>query len=155
MLATKRNAGFFPLSSQCDLFGLLSARLPFYYDDHDSSMWHFLFLSVSHLWWMFIFYMKYLLVQHCHGRELSCSTKVLPSSDKFGQKEGTPGELCRSFQKIRKQGTFVQPFRTAGLLCCPNTKQQSLPAWTVESVESGWHYRFCLTRDLQKTNLLL
>lgn len=84
---------------------------------------------------------------------------LLSGSLSFGQiwtKGGDIGGTLSLFSENPNQGTFVQPFRTVGLLRCPNTKQQSLPAWTVESVESGWHYRFCLTRDLQKKkNLLL
>lgn len=104
------------------------------------------------------FYMKYLLVQHCHGWELSCSTKNPSFSpemplllDKFGHKRGWGhrgglGGFMSLFSENRKQGNFVQPFRTTLL-----SQLQFLPVWTVESVESGWHYQFCLTRDLQKT----
>lgn len=52
----KRNASWisiFSLWSQCDVFRFLLVRLLFFYDDHDSSMWHF--LGLSHMWWMFIF----------------------------------------------------------------------------------------------------
>lgn len=56
------------------------------------------------------------------------------------------GGFMSLFSENRKQGNFVQPFRTTLL-----SQLQFLPVWTVESVESGWHYQFCLTRDLQKT----
>lgn len=81
-------------------------------------MWHFVSPSLSLIrggcffLFLFFFYMMYLLVQHCHGRELSCSTKVLPSLRKtpllrvrIRPKEGTSSggmDFCRSFQIIRK-----------------------------------------------------
>lgn len=72
------------------------------------------------------------------------------------KERGNIGGFLSLFSESLKQGTFVQLFRTVGLLCCPNKKKQSLLAWTVKSVKSGWHCRFCLTRDLQKKkNLLL
>lgn len=126
----------------------------FFNNNHGSSMWHFPPSYVVDVH----FYMKYLLVQHCHGWELSCSTKNPSFSpemplllDKFGHKRGWGhrgglGGFMSLFSENRKQGNFVQPFRTTLL-----SQLQFLPVWTVESVESGWHYQFCLTRDLQKT----
>lgn len=85
------------------------------------------------------FYMKYLLVQHC--QELSCSTKVLPSVS-GNKKEGTLGNSVALLGGNPTKGTLV------GLLC--ETTDNNLFLCGLKSVESGWHCRFCLTRDLQK-----
>ncbi|KAG7239047.1 hypothetical protein INR49_030238 [Caranx melampygus] len=63
------------------------------------------------------FYMEYLLVQHCHGQELSCSTKsFLPLRKPLSlwtdsdRRRGTSGDFCRSFSEIsEKQETFGSP----------------------------------------------
>lgn len=151
-------------SSSCDVGGICSGSfwvclitfsLPFF--QQQPWLKHVAFSPPSYVVDVH-FYMKYLLVQHCHGWELSCSTKNPSFSpemplllDKFGHKRGWGhrgglGGFMSLFSENRKQGNFVQPFRTTLL-----SQLHFLPVWTVESVESGWHYQFCLTRDLQKT----
>lgn len=56
----------------------------------------------------------YLLVQHCHGRQLSLNTER--------QSLGQRGRFCL-------------------LLCCP---RQCLKVLPVRTVKAGWHYQFCL-----------
>lgn len=65
------------------------------------------------------FYMKYLLVQHCHLRKLSCSTRHKRLSFRQTWEKGahTGGYVARLRQLETRD--FVEPFRTVRLHCCP------------------------------------
>lgn len=130
VLATKRGMPAEFASSPCDLGAICSGFFwsgsVFLRRPRLKHVAFFFSLSLSYVVDV-RFYMTYLLVQHCHGRELSCSTKVLPSPRKTpllwtnsDKRKGPSGGYLSLFSENPKQGTFVQPFRTVGLLCCPN-----------------------------------
>lgn len=120
----------------------------------------FFFLCLSHTWWMLIFfYMKYLLVQHCHGRELSCSTKILPSLRKapllwtnmdkrFGRRGGC--FLTLFSENPKQRGPLYDPLGLLDRSAVPtNTTIFFLCGLSNLSNQAGIA-DFCLTRDLQK-----
>lgn len=105
MLKTQTNARWIDFFRLCWWRAPVSAGSLVFYN-HTWSLWSLL----SH----YLVDVVYLLVQHCHGRQLSLNAEP---------------------QSLGQRGRFRL------LLCCPREWFKVLP---VRTVTAGWHYRFCL-----------